>query len=123
MSKPHQGDVRLVTEFDKAWEFLTRTGERSLQTDKNGIAFIATVRVAGKGIHSGQRAIVFLQNKTRKISAYAYECCWGHHTNCYGKGTRIGMYCKALDESMTFIILYVNCYSLGKFPFQESAVV
>jgi hypothetical protein len=81
---------------------LNAKGELSLQTVKKGTPFIAKATVAEKGPHSGERVIVFLSEKNgkRSESARIYECCWGHYYNCYG--TRIGMYCKALDNSIRF---------------------
>ena len=98
LSEQHQGFVRLVSDFDKAWEFLNTSGEVTLETEKNAVQFIAEASVPIKGKHAGKRAIRFLHYYTRKVSAYVFECCWGHHTNCYGDGTRIGMYCEALDR-------------------------
>jgi hypothetical protein len=63
--------------------------------------FIVNAGVTKSGKHSGARVIRVLNKRNRKTSAYIFECCWGFHTNCYGEGTRIGMYCTALDNYIT----------------------
>lgn len=96
----HQRNVELFSNFNIEWEFLNRKGELSLRTEKNRVTFIAKASVAKRGKHSGERVIQFLNKDTRRASAYVFSCCWGYHTNCYGQGTRIGMYCQALDKSI-----------------------
>lgn len=100
MFETHQGNVRLVSEFDNVWESLNKTGERSLQTVRKRTPFIAKAIVIGKGKHLDERAIVFFgeKNGKRKRNATSYECCWGHYYNC--DGTRIGMYCEPLGRSI-----------------------
>ena len=102
MSKPHYGSVKeLSIKFDNVWNSLNAKGDLSLQTEGKKKQFIAIARKAQMGKHSGERVILFLQEKNRKRfeSARAYVCCWGYHTNCYGTGTRIGMYCKSLENA------------------------
>ena len=94
----HQRTVTLVSDFNKAWDFLNHKGELKLRTEKKRIPFIAVASVAKSGKHSGERIIKFLNFDTRRPSAYVFKCSWGYHTNCYGEGTRIGMYCQALDS-------------------------
>jgi hypothetical protein len=96
MFEPHQGIVRLDCDFNKTWDSLHAKGELSLQTEIEGRPFIAKATVATRGLHSGERVIVFLHENdgTRTESARGYECCWGHYYNCYG--TRIGLYFKVL---------------------------
>ena len=103
MSEPHQGNIRLINNFGAVWESLKNKGERSLTTTKKRKRFTAKASVAQRGVHSSEKVILFRQNKKGKWyeSARAYECCWGHYTNCYGTGTRIGMYCEALDNYVT----------------------
>ena len=102
MLEPHEGNVRVVTEFEEAWDYLNRTGELHLQTEREGKPFIAKATITGKGIHSGEKSIRFLKKRNGKRQEYArsYECCWGHYYNC--NRTRIGMYCKALDNAIRF---------------------
>jgi len=95
MPKKHQGSVPLKNSFEQAhcWLSLNRTND--LVTAR-GERFEAVAYTAGKGPHQGQKVIRFLK-KGREF-ARAYECCWGHTTNC-GK-TRIGAYCTAIDAAM-----------------------
>jgi hypothetical protein len=97
----HQRTITLVSDFNKAWEFLRGKGELTLRTEKNRIPFIVKASVAKRGKHEGERVILFLNEETRRASAYVFKCCWGYHTNCYGEGTRIGMYCETLDNYIT----------------------
>jgi hypothetical protein len=97
----HQREVMLVNNFDKAWGYLKTKGETSLQTEKKRKSFIAKASVSTKGMHSGERVILCIHENSGRTSAYVYKCCWGYHTNCYGDGTRIGMYCEALDKSIS----------------------
>jgi hypothetical protein len=103
MSKPHYGTVKeLTTRFENIWTSLNAKGELSLQTEGKKKQFIAKASKAQRGKHSGEKVILFLQEKNgeRYESARAYDCCWGYHTNCYGTGTRIGMYCKSLENAL-----------------------
>jgi hypothetical protein len=52
----------------------------SVYTTAFGTRFTAEARLAKKGQHKGQKVIIFKQNG--KEMARAYECCWGHETNC-----------------------------------------
>ena len=40
----HQRTVSLVSDFNKAWEFLNKKGEITLQTEKNRIPFIVKAK-------------------------------------------------------------------------------
>ncbi len=97
----HQRTVTLVNDFNKAWDFLHKSGELTLRTEKTRKPFFVHASLATKGKHSGERIIRILNHDTRLVSAYVFSCCWGYHTNCYGEGTRIGMYCQALDNHIT----------------------
>lgn len=94
----HQRTVALNNNFDKVWEYLNNKCEVTLRTEKNRISFIALASKAVRGKHEGEKLIRVLNAETRKASAYVFKCCWGYHTNCYGDGTRIGMYCEVLDS-------------------------
>jgi hypothetical protein len=48
--------------------FFEQTGELSLQT-KKGKPFIAKATVAGRGNHSGERVIFFLQEQIWRITS------------------------------------------------------
>lgn len=93
MVEPHEGFIELRCTFDEAWSFLRREGEIRIQTSA-GTPFTARADITKRGQHAGRRVIRFLQ-KEREY-ARSYECCWGHYYNC--NRTRIGMYCRALDN-------------------------
>jgi hypothetical protein len=97
----HQRTVTLVNDYNKVWEFLNSKGELTLRTEKTMTPFFVHASIAKRGKHSGERVIRVLNHDTRRASAYVFKCCWGYHTNCYGEGTRIGMYCQALDNYIT----------------------
>lgn len=68
-----------------------------IQSNKNyvtssGKQFTAEAKKTTKGNHKGKITIIFLRNG--KESARAYECCWGHITNC--NNTYINMYTEKL---------------------------
>ncbi len=95
MPKKHQGSVSLKHTFEQAHRWLSLNRSNDLVTNK-GAHFQALAYTAGKGPHQGEKVIRLLKGN-REI-ARAYECCWGHDTNC-GK-TRIGDYCAAIDAAM-----------------------
>ncbi|MGZ4849938.1 MAG: hypothetical protein ACXV2C_01000 [Candidatus Bathyarchaeia archaeon] len=64
MFEPHQGNVRIDCDFDKVWDSLKIKGELSLQTEIEGNPFIAKATVATKGLHSGEKVIVFFTKRT-----------------------------------------------------------
>ena len=99
MTLRHEGGVRLVHEFYETWNFLNRTGKRSLQTSK-GTPFVAEANVTQKGKQKGERVITFREERNGELEEFgrSYECCWGRYYNC--NRTRIGMYCQALDNSI-----------------------
>jgi hypothetical protein len=92
----HEGKVALEHTFRQACSWLERHGPVDLQTSRNA-RFRATVSDVHRGSHRGDKAIRFMQGTHE--SARVYECCWGHYYNCYG--TRIGMYCSAVDRSVS----------------------
>ena len=93
MVDPHQGTVSLKHTFDEAWKFLKKEGKISLKTERDGVPFEAEADITTRGTHRGERVIMFYQ---RQEFGRSYSCCWGHYHNC--NRTRIGMYCKALDN-------------------------
>jgi len=94
--EPHEGDVDLRNSFSEAWYFLLGAGEVELRTDR-GADFKANSSITSSGPHKGEKTIRFMKGKQE--SARSYPCCWGHYYNCYG--TRLGMYCKTLDNLIT----------------------
>jgi hypothetical protein len=89
---PHEGLVSLRHSFDSVWKTL-RVKPQTLETDR-GAHFTALANVTSSGKHEGENTIRILNGKNEY--ARVYSCCWGKYYNCYG--TRIGMYCKALDQ-------------------------
>jgi S-adenosylmethionine hydrolase len=92
----HQGEVYLLHSFTEVWNSLKQTGDADLETSV-GTKFRASVYNTRNG-HPVIR--IFQKNKKQEYKEYAraYECCWGHYYNC--NRTRIGMYVKALDNSI-----------------------
>jgi len=95
MPKKHQGSVPLKNSFEGAHSWLSLNRTNDLVTAK-GERFEAVAYTAGKGPHKGQKVIRFLK-KGREF-ARAYECCWGHTTNC--NKTRIAVYSAAIDAAI-----------------------
>lgn len=94
MVEPHQGNVFLHHTFNKVWEFLRKEGRINLETEREGTPFETEANITKSGKHIGKRVISFYQKGVEY--ARSYSCCWGHYYNC--NRTRIGMYCKALDN-------------------------
>ena len=90
--EPHEGKVTLEHTFRQARAWLERHGPADLRTSRD-TPFEAMASDVQRGAHRGQKVIRFMRDGQE--SARAYACCWGHYYNCYG--TRIGMYCAAVD--------------------------
>lgn len=97
MTRPHQGIVVLKPPFGEASSFLRRTGRINLETLREGTPFQAEANVTTKGKHEGEQVIIFYQRGME--FGRSYPCCWGRYHNC--NRTRIGMYCEALDRSIS----------------------
>lgn len=91
MIESHQGCVRLANSFNEVYNKLMIKRKRKLSTS-TGTLFIAEANTA----RDGRLVIRFFQDGSEY--ARCYPCCWGHYYNC--NRTRIGMYCKALDNSV-----------------------
>jgi len=92
MFEPHEGTLQLKHKFQKAFDWLKKSGPSELKTNRR-TDFIAQAEITQKGPHTGEKVMRFMQDG--KEYARAYECCWGRYYNC--NRTRIGMYCSALD--------------------------
>jgi hypothetical protein len=92
MIEAHQGSVHLGGSFADAFNYLMKTGSCELKTAADTI-FTASA----SGTRDGRQVIRFFQKKLEY--GRTYSCCWGHYYNC--NRTRIGMYCKALDISIS----------------------
>jgi hypothetical protein len=95
MPKTHRDAVALQHGFSPSHQWLQSRGETALITAA-GTCFTARADLTGRGQHAGEQVIRFFQASTE--FARAYKCCWGHYYNC--NGTRIGMYCQALDSAI-----------------------
>jgi len=89
---PHYGNVQNRLTFAAAYQHITANPNAQYQTTGNKTTFTAEATRSKGGTHRNQQVIVFRsQGKER---ARAYECCWGHQTNC--NKTHIDCYTKAI---------------------------
>ena len=92
----HEGTVELTHTFTQAYAGLQAWQGVDLRTAAS-TGFLARAATVTKGLRKGESVMRFLRG--HKESARAYECCWGHYYNCHG--TRVGMYCAALDRALS----------------------
>lgn len=79
-TKPaHCGIVKNSKTFAAAYEAI-ESAPSALYRTAAATEFTAEARVAKQGRHKGEKVIVFKQSAVEM--ARAYECCWGHKTNC-----------------------------------------
>jgi hypothetical protein len=90
----HQGTVIPHHTFESVHKWLRFKGGIALATAA-GTHFTARAELTKRGKHIGEPVIRFFQQNAEY--GRAYNCCWGHYHNC--NGTRIGMYCAALDSA------------------------
>ena len=78
---PRHGTVPNPKSFAAAYAWVTRHPRNTYRTAGNGRPFRATAQTATRGVHRGERVLIFrtLEGVER---ARAYRGCWGHHTNC-----------------------------------------
>jgi hypothetical protein len=76
---PHSGTVTNSKTFATAYRMIQEHSE-SIYTTAFGTRFTVEARLIQKGHHKRQKVIIFKQDG--KEMARAYECCWGHKTNC-----------------------------------------
>ncbi len=88
----HAGDIQNSLSFDEAFEFVSNNPDHEYATTGNETSFFAEARTGQKGAHAFSRVIIFISNNTER--ARAYECCWGHQTNC--NSTHIDCYTQAM---------------------------
>ena len=81
--------------YDEAYAWLGLRGSSKLVT-KAGTHFEAFATKGRKGERLDEPVIKFFQDGEEFGRPYA--CCWGHYYNC--NCTRIGMYCKAIDNAI-----------------------
>ncbi|HFC8519012.1 TPA: hypothetical protein ACFP41_001904 [Neisseria weaveri] len=87
----HDDFVTNLLSFEEAYQMLSMNPSTVFKTSA-GNEFTALATVTTKGSHKGKKVIRFLRNGGE--SARAYECCWGHKTNC--NRTFIDCYTKVL---------------------------
>ena len=75
----HTGAVQNRLTFAEAYVHVRANPNAIYQTTGNQTNFTARATVASKGSHKGEKLIQFFPYRE-----YAYGCCWGHKTNCYG---------------------------------------
>ncbi len=76
----HQGAINNLLSFNDAYQMLQTHPGSQFATSGNNASFTAEATTGQKGEHSGERVIIFRSNNVEM--ARAYECCWGHQTNC-----------------------------------------
>lgn len=74
----HQANNRLT--FQQAYTQAQAIPGRIYQTTKGKIPFTVEATLGQKGVHASAPVLRFISNDTER--ARAYECCWGHCTNC-----------------------------------------
>ncbi|MBC7955783.1 MAG: hypothetical protein H7Y33_07935 [Cytophagales bacterium] len=76
---PHFGEAANLLTFQEAFSLTEAWPQSSFET-KSGKAMQVRASVGQKGKHTGERVLKFMDGATER--ARAYECCWGHQTNC-----------------------------------------
>lgn len=75
----HYGSVNNPKSFDEAYSAVLGNPNKAYRTE-GGKAFRAEARITSKGVHKGEKVLVFKQDE--KEMARSYRCCWGKTTNC-----------------------------------------
>ena len=78
---PHYGNIRNNMTFAEAYDFVLNNPNKVFETTGNKSKFAAKAYVSKK---RKQKVITFRNIEKSYVSAYAYSCCWGNITNCYG---------------------------------------
>ncbi len=89
----HAGHIYNHLTFNEAFELVQNNPDRQYETTGNNTSFQANATLGQRGEHSGSRVLIFSSNDTER--ARAYECCWGHKTNC--NSTHIDCYSQAVN--------------------------
>lgn len=66
--------------FDNSYRAILQKPGHIYFTTGNKRSFTATSKTAVRGIHAGERVIIFRTDGIER--ARVYECCWTHRTNC-----------------------------------------
>lgn len=78
--QPHYGSVTNGMSFQEAFELAEQKPIVQYYTQGNRAPFLVKAAISKKGSHKGQQVLIFLTDRQER--ARAYECCWGHITNC-----------------------------------------
>jgi hypothetical protein len=90
---PHAGRVNNPLSFVEAYEQARDNPDRTYYTTGDRSVFVVKAAVSKKGNHPREPVLRFMSDRTER--ARAYECCWGHRTNC--NSTHIDCYTRAID--------------------------
>ena len=94
---PHFDIITNRKSFDQAFTEIQRNPNANYNTTGNETPFSAEATICRKGPHEGERVITFKTKTNKPVEtekARAYECCWGHKTNC--NRTHIDCFTKAI---------------------------
>ena len=84
MKKPnlgaHYGAIANPQTFAQAYAYVLAYPGMVFHTTGNGTPFTVIASQSTKGRHIGEKVIRFLSSGQER--AKAYQCCWGHKTNC-----------------------------------------
>lgn len=89
---PHANTAHNRMTFDMAFTHIYANPTTPYATTGDGTPFTARAALTTRGVHKGERVIIFRSNGQER--ARAYECCWGHGTNC--NRTHIACYSEAV---------------------------
>jgi hypothetical protein len=88
----HYGKRNNSMTFGQAYDSVQGNPGRVYKTTGNDTPFTAVAGITTRGQHNGDPVIRFFSEGQER--ARAYECCWGHKTNC--NRTHIDCYTLAL---------------------------
>jgi hypothetical protein len=89
---PHAERANNPLSFDGAHAQVRASPNRTYYTAGNQTPFVVTATGGKKGKHASERVLRFMSDGRER--ARAYECCWGHRTNC--NSTHIDIYTEAI---------------------------
>jgi len=89
---PHAERANNPLSFDEAYAQAIANPNRTYHTTGNETPFVVTATSRKKGKHANERVLRFISHG--KEQACAYDCCWGHRTNC--NSTHIDIYTEAI---------------------------
>jgi hypothetical protein len=90
---PHSGVANNQLTFEQAFTQAESNPTQTYHTTGNQTPFSVLASWGKHGEHAGERVLRFMTGSTER--ARAYECCWGHRTNCINQ--HIDLYSEAID--------------------------